>query len=139
MFLLRLPYAAMTGAVVGATALIPIVGAYIGAGIGAFMILTVDPMKALFFLIFLIILQQIEGNFIYPKVVGTSVGLPGIWVLAAVIVGGGLFGIFGMVLGVPLAATIYKVLKNRVSRKLDHAKKEPADCAAPPDHPAGES
>lgn len=119
MFLLRLPYAAMTGAVVGATALIPIVGAYIGAGIGAFMILTVDPMKALFFLIFLIILQQIEGNFIYPKVVGTSVGLPGIWVLAAVIVGGGLFGIFGMVLGVPLAATIYKVLKNRVSRKLD--------------------
>lgn len=139
MFLLRLPYAAMTGAVVGATALIPIVGAYIGAGIGAFMILTVDPMKALFFLIFLIILQQIEGNFIYPKVVGTSIGLPGIWVLAAVIVGGGLFGIFGMVLGVPLAATIYKVLKNRVSRKLDRAKKEQTDCAAPPDHPAGES
>lgn len=136
MFLLRLPYAAMTGAVVGATALIPIVGAYIGAGIGAFMILTVDPMKALFFLIFLIILQQIEGNFIYPKVVGTSVGLPGIWVLAAVIVGGGLFGIFGMVLGVPLAATIYKVLKNRVSRKLDHPAKHDA---APPENSAGES
>ncbi len=136
MFLLRLPYAAMTGAVVGATALIPIVGAYIGAGIGAFMILTVDPMKALFFLIFLIILQQIEGNFIYPKVVGTSVGLPGIWVLAAVIVGGGLFGIFGMVLGVPLAATIYKVLKNRVSRKLDHPAKQGA---APPENSAGES
>ena len=136
MFLLRLPYAAMTGAVVGATALIPIVGAYIGAGIGAFMILTVDPMKALFFLIFLVILQQIEGNFIYPKVVGTSVGLPGIWVLAAVIVGGGLFGIFGMVLGVPLAATIYKVLKNRVSRKLDHPAKQGA---APPENSAGES
>ncbi|MEY8382556.1 AI-2E family transporter [Christensenellaceae bacterium 44-20] len=136
MFLLRLPYAAMTGAVVGATALIPIVGAYIGAGIGAFMILTVDPMKALFFLIFLIILQQIEGNFIYPKVVGTSVGLPGIWVLAAVIVGGGLFGIFGMVLGVPLAATIYKVLKNRVSRKLDRPAKQGA---APPENSAGES
>jgi len=136
MFLLRLPYAAMTGAVVGATALIPIVGAYIGAGIGAFMILTVDPMKALFFLLFLIILQQIEGNFIYPKVVGTSVGLPGIWVLAAVIVGGGLFGIFGMVLGVPLAATIYKVLKNRVSRKLDHPAKQGA---APPENSAGES
>ncbi len=136
MFLLRLPYAAMTGAVVGATALIPIVGAYIGAGIGAFMILTVDPMKALFFLIFLIILQQIEGNFIYPKVVGTSVGLPGIWVLAAVIVGGGLFGIFGMVMGGPLAATIYKVLKNRVSRKLDHPAKQDA---APPENSAGES
>lgn len=138
MFLLRLPYAAMTGAVVGATALIPIVGAYIGAGIGAFMILTVDPMKALFFLIFLIILQQIEGNFIYPKVVGTSVGLPGIWVLAAVIVGGGLFGILGMVLGVPLAATIYKVLKNRVSCKLDHpAEKQKSD--APPENSAGAS
>ena len=128
----------MTGAVVGATALIPIVGAYIGAGIGAFMILTVDPMKALFFLIFLIILQQIEGNFIYPKVVGTSVGLPGIWVLAAVIVGGGLFGIFGMVLGVPLAATIYKVLKSRVSRKLDRAK-EAEGCASPPESPADAS
>ena len=138
MFLLRLPYAAMTGAVVGATALIPIVGAYIGAGIGAFMILTVDPMKALFFLIFLIILQQIEGNFIYPKVVGTSVGLPGIWVLAAVIVGGGLFGIFGMVLGVPLAATIYKVLKNRVSRKLDRPA-EKQKSAAPPENSAGAS
>lgn len=137
MFLLRLPYAAMTGAVVGATALIPIVGAYIGAGIGAFMILTVDPMKALFFLIFLVILQQIEGNFIYPKVVGTSVGLPGIWVLAAVIVGGGLFGILGMVLGVPLAATIYKVLKNRVSRKLDRPAKQ--EGAAPPENSAGES
>ena len=137
MFLLRLPYAAMTGAVVGATALIPIVGAYIGAGIGAFMILTVDPMKALFFLIFLVILQQIEGNFIYPKVVGTSVGLPGIWVLAAVIVGGGLFGILGMVLGVPLAATIYKVLKNRVSRKLDCPAKQ--EGAAPLENSAGES
>ena len=137
MFLLRLPYAAMTGAVVGATALIPIVGAYIGAGIGAFMILTVDPMKALFFLIFLVILQQIEGNFIYPKVVGTSVGLPGIWVLAAVIVGGGLFGILGMVLGVPLAATIYKVLKTRVSRKLDRPAKQ--EGAAPLENSAGES
>lgn len=131
MLLFRLPYAAMTGAVVGATALIPIVGAYIGAGIGVFMILTVDPMKALFFLIFLLVLQQIEGNFIYPKVVGTSVGLPGIWVLAAVIVGGGLFGILGMVLGVPLAATIYKVLKNRVSRRLGPDKKRGQNENAP--------
>lgn len=118
MIIFRFPYATMTGAVVGATALIPIVGAYIGAGIGAFMILTVDPMKALFFLIFLLILQQIEGNFIYPKVVGTSIGLPAIWVLAAVLVGGGLFGILGMLVGVPLAATVYKLLKNRVAQKL---------------------
>ncbi len=134
MFVLRLPYAAMTGAVVGATALIPIVGAYIGAAIGGFMILTVDPLKALFFLIFLLILQQIEGNFIYPKVVGKSIGLPGIWVLAAVIVGGGLFGILGMLLGVPIAATIYKLLRSRVSRKLGHPKKEPGPSA--PGEPA---
>lgn len=109
MTILRFPYAAMTGAVVGVTAIIPIVGAYIGAGVGAFMICTVDPIKALWFIIFLIILQQIEGNLIYPKVVGSSVGLPGIWVLAAVTVGGGLFGIAGMLLGVPTVATVYKL------------------------------
>lgn len=109
MSILKLPYAAMTGTVIGVTALIPIVGAYIGAAIGAFMICTVDPMKALIFLIFLVILQQFEGNVIYPKVVGSSVGLPGIWVLAAVTIGGGLFGIFGMLIGVPIAATIYKI------------------------------
>lgn len=129
MIIFRFPYAAMVGAVVGATALIPIVGAYIGAAIGAFMILTVDPMKALFFLIFLLILQQIEGNFIYPKVVGTSIGLPAIWVLAAVLVGGGLFGILGMLVGVPLAATVYKLLKTRVAHKLAMKKAEPT---APP-------
>ena len=91
MTILGFPYAAMTGAVIGVTALIPIVGAYIGAAVGAFMICTESPIKALWFIVFLIILQQIEGNLIYPKVVGSSVGLPGIWVLAAVTVGGGLF------------------------------------------------
>lgn len=103
------PYAAMTGAVIGVTALIPIVGAYLGAGVGAFMICTDDPMKALWFIVFLVILQQIEGNFIYPKVVGSSVGLPGIWVLAAVTIGGGICGIVGMLLGVPTLATVYKL------------------------------
>ena len=73
------------------------------------MICTVDPMKALIFLIFLVILQQFEGNVIYPKVVGTSIGLPGIWVLAAVTIGGGLFGIPGMLIGVPTFATVYKI------------------------------
>lgn len=109
MTILKIPYAAMTGTVIGVTALIPIVGAYIGAAVGAFMICTVDPMKALIFIIFLLLLQQFEGNVIYPKVVGTSVGLPGIWVLAAVTIGGGLFGILGMLLGVPTFATIYKL------------------------------
>lgn len=109
MTLLKLPYAAMSGTLVGVTALIPIVGAFLGAGISAFIIMTENPMQALIFVAFLIILQQFEGNIIYPKVVGDSIGLPGIWVLAAVTVGGGLFGIVGMLIGVPLAATIYKL------------------------------
>lgn len=109
MRILKLPYAAMSGTLVGVTALIPIVGAFIGAGVSAFIIMTENPMQALIFIIFLIILQQFEGNIIYPKVVGDSIGLPGIWVLAAVTVGGGLFGIVGMLIGVPLAATIYKL------------------------------
>jgi len=109
MTILKLPYAAMSGALVGVTALIPIVGAFLGAGISAFIIMTENPMQALIFIIFLIILQQFEGNIIYPKVVGDSIGLPGIWVLAAVTVGGGLFGIVGMLVGVPLAATVYKL------------------------------
>lgn len=109
MMILKLPYAAMSGTLVGVTALIPIVGAFIGAGVSSFIILTVSPAKALIFLIFLIILQQVEGNIIYPKVVGTSVGLPSLWTLAAVTIGGGLFGVLGMILGVPLAGTIYKL------------------------------
>ena len=110
MLLFRFPYATMVGTLVGFTALIPVAGAYIGAGVGAFMILTVSPGKALAFLIFILILQQLEGNIIYPRVVGQSIGLPAIWVLAAVTVGGGLFGVVGMLLGVPLAATAWKLL-----------------------------
>ena len=119
MGLLRLPYATMVGALVGFTALIPVAGAYIGAGVGAFMILTVDPLQALIFLIFLVILQQLEGNLIYPKVVGSSLGLPGIWVLAAVTVGGGILGIGGMLLGVPLAAAAYRILRDDVNSRPD--------------------
>ncbi len=114
MAILRLPYAAMVGALVAFTALIPIAGAYIGAGVGAFMIMTEDPMKAVIFVVFLVILQQLEGNLIYPRVVGSSMGLPGIWVLAAVTIGGGILGIPGMLLGVPLAAAIYRLLKEDV-------------------------
>ncbi len=119
MGLLRLPYATMVGALVGFTALIPVAGAYIGAGVGAFMILTVVPLQALIFLIFLVILQQLEGNLIYPKVVGSSRGLPGIWVLAAVTVGGGILGIGGMLLGVPLAAAAYRILRDDVNSRPD--------------------
>ncbi len=115
MALLRLPYAAMIGALVGFTALIPVAGAYIGAAVGAFMILTVDPIQAIVFLVFLVLLQQVEGNLIYPKVVGSSLGLPGIWVLAAVTVGGGILGIGGMLLGVPLAAAAYRILRDDVN------------------------
>ena len=117
MKILKLPYAAMSGTLVGVTAFIPIVGAFIGAGISAFIILTESPMQALIFVIFLIILQQFEGNIIYPKVVGGTVGLPSIWTLAAVTLGGGLFGIFGMILGVPLAATLYKLSFNVLEAK----------------------
>ena len=119
MALLRLPYATMVGALVGFTALIPVAGAYIGAGVGAFMILTVDPLQALIFLIFLVLLQQLEGNLIYPKVVGSSLGLPGIWVLAAVTVGGGIMGISGMLLGVPLAAAAYRILRDDVTGHIE--------------------
>lgn len=112
MSILRLPYAMMIGTLIGFTALIPVAGAYIGAGVGAFMILTVSPIQALIFLVFIVILQQLEGNLIYPKVVGSSIGLPGIWVLAAVTIGGGLMGIGGMLLGVPTAAALYQLIKN---------------------------
>lgn len=115
MVLLRLPYAAMVSALIAFTALIPIAGAYIGAAIGAFMILTVSPVKALIFLIFLIILQQVEGNLIYPRVVGSSLELPALWVLTAVTVGGGVLGIPGMLIGVPLTAAVYRMVRTAVN------------------------
>ncbi|MBR3836444.1 MAG: AI-2E family transporter [Clostridia bacterium] len=119
MFILRIPYALMIGTLMGFTALIPIVGGLIGAGVGAFLILMESPVKALIFIIFVIILQQLEGNLIYPKVVGTSIGLPGIWVLAAVTVGGGVFGIFGMLIGVPIVATVYRLVREDVTNSKE--------------------
>ena len=117
MWIFRFPYAAMIGTLIGATALLPIVGAYIGGFVGFIMIVTVSPIKAVAFIVFLVILQQLEGNLIYPRVVGSSIGLPGIWVLAAVTVGGGLWGIGGMLIAVPTAATVYKLLKNDLAKK----------------------
>lgn len=123
MFILRLPYAAMIGAVTVVTAFIPVVGALLGGAIGVFLILMQSPVKAVIFLVFIILLQQIEGDLIYPKVVGNSMGLPSIWVLAAVTVGGGMFGVMGMLLSVPTASTIYRLIKNDV-REKDAALKE---------------
>ena len=111
------PYAPMVGTLVGITAFIPIIGAFVGGGIGAFMIMTVDPMQALLFIIYLIILQQIEGDLIYPRVVGSSVGLPSIWVLFAVTVGGGLWGIVGVLFSVPTLSVIYLLLKEYVNNR----------------------
>ena len=102
---------------VGVTALIPILGAWIGAVIGALLILPVSFMKAVWFVVFLVILQQLEGNLIYPHVVGRSIGLPGIWVFFAVTVGAGVGGVLGMLLGVPICAIIYNELRAFVHRK----------------------
>ncbi len=114
MLIFRFPYAAMIGVLVGFTALIPVVGAYLGAIVGMFMMLTVSVEKAILFLIFIVVLQQLEGNLIYPRVVGNSIGLPALWVLAAVTVGGSLGGIVGMLAGVPLAATVYQIIRSDV-------------------------
>lgn len=111
MFLLRLPYAPMVGALVGVTALIPIVGAFVGTIVGAIMILPVSPFKALVFVVYLLVLQQVEGNLIYPRVVGSKIQLPAIWVLASVTVGGSLGGPLGMLLGVPAASAGYALLR----------------------------
>ena len=123
MLVFRFPYAVMVGTLVGFTALIPIAGAYIGAFVGAFMIVPVDPLKALLFLVYIVVLQQIEGNLIYPRVVGTSLGLPGIWVLAAVMIGGHVDGVVGMLLGVPLCAALYRLLREDVARRRTLAAK----------------
>lgn len=123
MLILRLPYAPMVGALVGVTALIPVVGAYIGAVTGAFLILTVSPLKAFIFIIFLIILQQLEGNLIYPRVVGSRVNLPAMWVLAAVTVGGNLAGPTGMLLGVPAASAAYEILREATTKRELETKK----------------
>lgn len=127
MFILNIPYAPMVGALVGVTAFLPIVGAWIGAIVGAFMILTVNPMKAFIFIIFLLILQQVEGNVIYPKVMGSRVNLPGIWILAAVTVGGGIAGPAGMLLSVPTASTLYVLVREATEEREHKLKSEMTD------------
>lgn len=117
MLIFRFPYAAMIGTLVGVTALIPVVGGFIGGGIGAFMILTIDPMKAVLFIVYLVVLQQLEGNLIYPRVMGSRVNLPGMWILVAVTIGGGIGGPIGMLLSVPIASTAYTLFKEATSKR----------------------
>lgn len=124
MFLLRLPYAPMVGVLVGATALLPVVGAYIGGIVGFLMVLTESPVKALVFLVFLFVLQQVEGNLIYPRVVGSKLNLPAIWVLAAICVGGNLFGTLGMLLGVPVFSAAYTLFKEATQARAERKKTE---------------
>ena len=127
MGILQMPYAMLIGVLIAFTALIPIFGAFIGCVVGAFLILTVAPMKALVFVIMFLILQQIEGNLIYPRVVGSSVGLPSIWVLAAVSIGGSLMGIVGMLIFIPLMSVFYALFREVVYIKLRQKKIYPQD------------
>lgn len=116
---LRFPYALLIGVLIGFTALIPMVGAFIGCVVSAFLILMVSPVKALIFVCIFLVLQQIEGNLIYPHVVGNSIGLPSIWVLAAVSLGGSLMGIAGMLLFIPLVSVLYTLFKKYVYKRLN--------------------
>lgn len=117
MSIFRMPYAFMVGVLIAFTALIPVVGAFIGCAVGAFLILIDNPIMALWFIVLFLVLQQVEGNLIYPKVVGNSVGLPSIWVLMAVSLGGSLFGVAGMLFFIPLLATGYTLLRENVNAR----------------------
>lgn len=118
MTILRFPFAVLVGVLIAFTALIPIFGAFVGCAVGTFLILTVNPPQALAFIVLFLILQQIEGNLIYPKVVGGSIGLPAIWVLAAVSLGGSLFGVVGMLVFIPIVSVLYTLLKENVHNRL---------------------
>ena len=124
MMIFQFPYATMMGALTGVTALIPVLGAYISGVVGFLLIFVQSPIQALAFIVFITVLQQLEGNFIYPKVVGDQLGLPGIWVLVSITVGGALLGLTGMLISVPIAASLYKLLKNDVVKRENIARKK---------------
>lgn len=117
MCLFQFDYAPLISVIIGVSALIPVAGAYIGAAVAVLLLVMIEPMQAVWFLIFLVVLQQLEGNIIYPRVVGTSLGLPGIWVLAAVTVGSSLLGFVGLVISVPVTAVLYTLLKGDLARR----------------------
>ena len=122
MLILRLPYATTIAVLLGFTALIPVFGAFIGTFLGAFLILMISPIKATIFVVFILVLQQIEGNLIYPKVVGKSVGLPGIWVLLSVTIGASVGGILGMLIATPLCSLLYILLRQAVNDRINSNK-----------------
>ena len=130
-------YPPLISTLVALTAIIPILGAYLGAGIGGFLLLLIDPMQCLWFLLFIVILQQIDGNVIYPRVVGTSIGLPGLWVLLAVVVCSDLFGVVGILLGVPAASVLYTLLRVNTTHRL-RQKRIPESRFDPPAKTGGE-
>ena len=122
MTIARFPYAMLIGVLIAFTALIPVFGGFIGCWVGFFLILMVSPLKAVMFLGLFLILQQIEGNLIYPHVVGNSVGLPAIWVLVAVTLGGNLMGIVGMLIFIPLVSVCYTLFREWVYDRLKRKK-----------------
>ena len=128
MCIFRFDYAPLISVSVGVFALIPIAGAYLGAVLAVLLLVMIDPWEAVWFLVFLVALQQLEGNLIYPRVVGGSMGLPGIWVLAAVTVGGSLLQLVGMVISVPLAAVVYTLLKQDLRSRIAGQNAQPEAC-----------
>lgn len=120
MAIFKMPYIPLICVVITVTALVPLVGAFAGCILGAFFILVNDPMQAVAFVLMFLVIQQFEGNVIYPKVVGESIGLPGMWVLLAVAVGGGLMGVMGMFLMVPLASVVYTLLREFTNKRIQH-------------------
>ena len=130
MTVFHMPYALLVGLVIAVSALIPIFGAFIGCVIGAFLIFMVNPVQALGFIILFFVLQQIEGNFIYPHVVGNSVGLPSIWVLAAVSLGGSLMGVVGMLIFIPIVSVVYALFREVVYLKLKQHRIDPEEIEA---------
>lgn len=118
MLIFRMPYVPLVSVLVAITALVPIVGAFVGCGLGAFFILVDDPIKAVWFVVMFLVIQQIEGNVVYPKVVGSSVGLPGMWVLLAVALGGKLMGVAGMFVMIPVVSVVYTLLREITDKRL---------------------
>lgn len=125
MAIMKMPYITLVSVLIAVTALVPIVGAFVGCAVSAFLILVNDPLQALIFVAMFLVLQQIEGNLIYPKVVGTSIGLPGMWVLVAVTVGGDLMGVGGMLIMIPISSVLYTLLREFTTRRIDQRKIPP--------------
>ena len=132
MAILKLPYIPLVSVLVAVTAFIPIVGAWVGCIVGVFFMLVNDPMQAVWFLLMFLVVQQIEGNLIYPKVVGTSIGLSGMWVIVAISVGGDLFGVAGMLLMIPFASVVQTILREEVAIRVYHRKINPEKLEAQP-------